>query len=243
MKYYLSAIHTYKKDIIDNGLFKTILSSYALDSKQLLPYFKEKKDYDLLIDSGAFSIYNSGKSIDIDDYKNFILQYPKKWNYINLDVIPPRSATKKQINKCAEEGYENYIYLKKYIKNLLPVYHYGEDIKFFKKYCNETDYIGINIKRVNRGITDIEYYDSIFNISKTNIKIHCLGMTNIPHLLRYPFYSTDSVSYARFKVSQKSSYWVAANHLRSFLFINLRYWKYIETQITNIWKERGVIWD
>lgn len=241
MIYYLSAPSSCLDAVKDSKIWKTFLSSYAVDAKKVLPLFTSNSEYKLMIDSGAYSVFNKGAVIDIDEYKNFCLKYPKRWHYINLDVIPLRNSSKKDINICAEKGYENYIYLKKFIKNLLPVYHYGEDIKFFKKYCNETDYVCVGIKRVVGELTNDEYYKKIFRISGMNVKIHGLAMTSIPYLFRFPFYSVDSITYQRGKILGKG-YW-AHGMLRSLLFRSLRYWKYIEEQVTNTWTERGVKWN
>jgi hypothetical protein len=239
LKYYLSSPSSCIDVLEETKLFDTVLSSYAVDAKKMLPICQERK-YDVMVDSGAFSIFNRGAVVDIDEYYGFIEKFPKEWKYINLDVIPPRNASKKEIQKCADEGYENYLYLKKKVKNLLPVYHYGEDIKIFERYCQDTDYVCVGIKRIP-GISNEEYYSKIFSISKDEIKIHGLANTSIKNLLNYPFYSVDSITYQRGRFMKKQ-YW-AHGRLRALLYDSLRYWKYMERQITSIWNERGIIWD
>jgi len=242
MKYYLSAIGSCEDRVFENNTFKTILSSFAVDAKKILPLLNDMGGYDVMVDSGAFSALGRGIVINIDEYLGFIQQFPEEWYYINLDVMLPRNATEKEIRNCEEQGYENYLYLSKKVKNLLPVYHYGEDIKVFKRYCELSDYVCINMnKKGKKGIDKDDYLSEIFSISRDKVKVHGLAITSIPLLYRYPFYSADSISYQRGAVFEKQKYW-AHGKLKAILYQSLRDWKYLEQQITNLWKERGIIW-
>lgn len=164
----------------------------------------------LMLDSGAHSLYNmyvksyhgaydwdfSYSETDefwkyAEDYATYLkLNSHKFETVVNLDVIrnPERSW-------AMQKWYEN-----KGLK-VLPVYHFGEPIEWFKKYMDNYEYIGISglgqeIQRENY----IQYADRVFNLicdSKGNPKwkIHGFAMTSIDLILRYPFYSVDSTTW------------------------------------------------
>ena len=69
----------------------------------------------LMIDSGAFSVWKSGLSVDLNEYIRFCLKYKDDLQVIvALDVIPGSikdkgRLTKEAIQKACEEGWENYL--------------------------------------------------------------------------------------------------------------------------------------
>ena len=97
------------------------LVTYAAYKKHIWqPWWKN-----LFIDSGAFSVHNSGKTIDIEKYIEYLLEWEsmsKKIVYASLDVIGD-----------AKEGMKNYKYLLKKKLNPIPTYHYGESIEVLKE--------------------------------------------------------------------------------------------------------------
>jgi hypothetical protein len=72
---------------------------------------------EVMLDSGAYSVWKQGKPIDLQDYVDFIIKYKDVWTtVVNLDVIPgkrDRIPTAGDIERSAEEGWENYYELKK----------------------------------------------------------------------------------------------------------------------------------
>lgn len=238
MKLYFSSP---RADVIKAVGHKNVLLSFAVNAK------KGHKDYidtdiDILIDSGAFSIYNSGKTVDIEDYLDFLKTLPKHWNFISLDVIPPDNPTKKELDKAVKQGIENYEFLSKNIGHVLPTYHYGEPQWVLEKYCSMAKYICLGPKR-GSGESASDYYKNVFKITKNEIKVHGLANTSIPNMMAYPFYSVDSISYIRMKVHKNvQSYWMQGK-LDALLYTSSRKWMNIEKQVTNIWKERGLQWD
>lgn len=69
----------------------------------------------LMIDSGAFSVWKSGASVNLDEYISFCKKYEEDLQVIvALDVIPGNAKdkgrlTKEAIQKACEEGWENYL--------------------------------------------------------------------------------------------------------------------------------------
>jgi len=168
----------------------------------------------LFLDSGAYSLYHhcikkssKGKSYtETDEFWNYVDQYAEyiKENgknfsvYVNVDVIfnPQESL---RVQKYLES---------KHKLNPMPVYHFGEDIKWFKKYMDNHEYIGISgVGKETPRSAYIDYADTVFNLvcrGNNNLpewKIHGFAMTSPSLLFRYPWYSTDSsswVQYSRF---------------------------------------------
>lgn len=238
MKLYFSSP---RYDVIKAVKHKNVLLSFAVNAKKSYQNYIDE-DINILIDSGAFSIYNSGKTVDIEEYYRFIENSPISWNFISLDVIPPDNPTKKELMKAVDQGFENYKYLSKLNHKILPTYHYGEPISILKKYISITDYICAGPKR-GAGQSADEYYKMIFKNTTNQIKVHGLANTSLPSLLKYPFYSVDSISYLKFKVHRDSAQYWAQGKLDALLYTSARRWINLQTQVTKIWNERGIKWD
>lgn len=239
MKYYYSAPSNMYKALMNNNI-NTYLLSFANDKKDVERYI----NCDVLIDSGAFSVWNSGKTIDINEYLSFIQTLPKNWSFVNLDVIVDSTMSKKQINDSIEKGYQNFLYLSSKQPNILPVHHYGENLDVLKRYLNHTDHICLSPTKGLRTNDVDKYFKECFSIiDGKKVKVHALGMT-IPSLMfKYPFYSVDSITYKKSKIgSMNKMYWAVADFY-SLVYKEIRYWKHITNQATEIWKMREITWE
>lgn len=104
-----------------------------------------------------------------------------------------------------EVSYGIYCYMKYgHGLDVIPVYHFAEDIKWFKLYMQHTDYIGIS--GLGQGIPKRDYYEwvnKVFQLicDKDGIpqwKLHGFALTSVELIKRYPFYSIDSSSWVQF---------------------------------------------
>ncbi len=144
-----------------------------------------------MLDSGAYTAWRKGSVIDIDEYIAFIKNHQDTFDeVINLDVIMD-----------AKQSYKNWIYMRRQGVNAIPVYHFGTDEIWLKRYLDQTDYIcigaiaNVNPKQRLLGLSRI--WQKYFIDPKTKLakyKIHGLGITAAHAILRYPWYSVDSVS-------------------------------------------------
>lgn len=195
MIYYFSAPSNYIKELEENNITAFLLS-YTVDGKNMKQY---KKYNNVIIDSGAFSIWNKGAKVNIRDYRNFCLSAQqlinKNWYIINLDVIPNTGANQKDINDVCKQSYENYLFLCEKLNNVLPVHHYGDDYKWMEKYLAHTDYVCVSPANDTHDDIKIAYLNEIFKKLPDNIKVHALGYTSPSGLKNYPFFSVDSISY------------------------------------------------
>ncbi len=173
---------------------------------------KESK-FNFFLDSGAHSLYNkyvrttegtrethnfkfyeSDKFWNyVDNYANFIKKHIDSIDiYVNVDVIFNPELTWK-VQKYLEDQHS---------LNPLPVFHFGEDIKWLKKYMDEYDYIGVG--GLGQEVTKEKYYhfgDEVFSLvcgtsdKLPKVKIHGFAMTSLDLMKRYPWYSVDSTTW------------------------------------------------
>lgn len=171
----------------------------------------EPIQFRFFLDSGAFSAWSKGAVIDIDEYCEFIranIEYLDV--YACLDVIPGapgRQATNKERDEAAAASWENYLYMKAQGLDPLPVYHYGEEVKWLENMLeHKCEYIGVGglvgipseqrrlwLDRVFTRITD--------SAGQPILKTHGFGMTSLPLIFRYPWYSVDSTSWLKASMS------------------------------------------
>jgi len=167
----------------------------------------------IFLDSGAHSLYKRevmGKvPIDwsyyesdefwkyVDEYADFIKKNQSLITvYVNVDVIHNSELTWK-VQKYLEDHHK---------LNPMPVFHTGEDFKWFKKYLDNYDYIGVGglgqeqVK--SQWITTMG--DPVFSLVCKSPdylpthKLHGFAMTSPSLLTRYPWYSVDSTSWIQF---------------------------------------------
>jgi len=165
------------------------------------------EQFTFFLDSGAYSAWSKGSTIDIDELIAFI-----KANidvievYACLDCIPGvpgRSATSKEREEAAELTWKNYLYMKSEGLDPLPVFHYGEDFRFLERMLDYgCEYIGIG------GLVGIPsdkrraWLDRLFvritdDAGMPTVKTHGFGMTSVPLIFRYPWYSVDSTTWIK----------------------------------------------
>jgi hypothetical protein len=163
--------------------------------------------FTFFLDSGAYSAWSRGTTIDIDEYIAFI-----KANIECIEVCacldcipgaPGRSATSQEREAAAELTWKNYLYMKAEGVDPLPVFHYGEDFRFLDRMIGHgCEYIGIG------GLVGIPsdkrraWLDRLF-VRLTDkdgfplLKTHGFGMTAVPLIFRYPWYSVDSTTWIK----------------------------------------------
>lgn len=151
---------------------------------------KKMNKVELFLDSGAFSAKSQGVSIDIKEYIQFIKDNESSITvYANLDVIGDPEATLKNQRIMEKAGL-----------NPLPVYHFGSDEeKYLVPLIEKYEYIclGGMVKSGNLNT----YLDRLFSKyicdekGFPKVKVHGFGLTSIPLMVKYPWYSVDSTSW------------------------------------------------
>jgi hypothetical protein len=187
MKYYAAVVN---EDEIRAACFQPpncILASYH--------YFKSKvrtvlecvgNNYDIFIDSGAFSAMNSDKEINIDEYCQFILDTGVT-TYAGLDVIGDAAKTR----------YNNEYMKGEYGLNPIPTFHMGSNIDDLNAIAEgQYSYIALGGLVFAAGV--IAHCDAVWHRILTvnpKLRVHGFGLTNVDLMKRYPWYSVDSSSF------------------------------------------------
>lgn len=152
---------------------------------------ESKQRVSLFLDSGAFSAWSQGVTINMDEYIKFIKDNEDCIDvYACLDVIGDPAKT-----------YENQKYMES--KGLKPLitFHNREDYKWLKKYVEEYDYIALGgIAGGIRKEVIVQHLDICWGIicddqGMPKVKVHGFGMTALDLMFRYPWYSVDSTSW------------------------------------------------
>ena len=178
------------------------------------------------LDSGAYSAWTRGTKIDLDEYLEFIYANLDQIDvYASLDVIPGKPgqvATPAERDEAAEASWSNYIYMVDQGFDPLPVYHYGEDLRFLERMLDfGCHYIGIGgLVGVRAGPRQL-WLDRIFDRLTDDkgmpiVKTHGFGMTSIPLIFRYPWYSVDSTTWL--KMSAYGAVYMPAMRNGEFVF-------------------------
>jgi hypothetical protein len=185
MKYYNAVTGFDEISMVNIQPIKRILCSfhYYKNKAEELKLLVEQ-NFDIFIDSGAFSALNSGKNIDIDEYCKFLLKVGAS-KYATLDVIGDAELTLK-----------NHLYMiKKYNLNPIPAFHMGSKIEDLKPLM-EFGYIALGGLVFSEGI--MGHCDQVWEYILQNhphIKVHGFGLTNVELMNRYPWHSVDSSSF------------------------------------------------
>lgn len=159
----------------------------------------------MLLDSGAFSAWNAGAQIDLDDYIRFIrenIDYVSA--YVNLDVIPGepgRIPTPTEVEESAQQGWNNMLYMEGVGLSPVPVFHQGEQFKWLERMIEHgCEYIGISPANDRSTQQKQLWLDRVFNLvcdddGYARVKTHAFGVTS-PHLIsRYPWHTVDSTTW------------------------------------------------
>jgi hypothetical protein len=213
----------------------------------------------VIIDSGAFTAWSTGKTITPQEYAEWALDFDKRrrskmaaLHFMNLDVIGDQDAS-----------WNNQSILESLGMRPLPIVTFGVDLRHLHHTLSGYDYValgGLVPYTRNKKLLQA-WLDSCFHIvmsyyKKTGKmpKIHLLGVTTEWVLKRYPCYSSDSSSWVsslrfgggdvagiknipRYKESDAA---MAANiHV---LRAAIRKYKKLEEESTKLWAARGISW-
>ncbi len=152
---------------------------------------KKHPKVELFLDSGAFSAFTQGVSIDIQEYIAFIKQHLDIISvYANLDVIGDAEGTLRNQKIMERAGL-----------NPLPCFHYGEPLKFLDYYLSNYEYLALGGMVPIPNMELAGWLDDLFcnricsSDGLPRVKVHGFGLTSLKLMLRYPWYSVDSTSW------------------------------------------------
>ena len=170
-----------------------ILDSYHYIGNQRMVDRIRNTGRQIFLDSGAFSSFTQGIQVDIKKYCAYVLKHIDIFEVVSvLDAIGDPNQT-----------YRNQMEMEQRGVNALPCYHYGEPEEVLEYYASNYPYITIG------GMVPISspqlriWLDRIWGRCLTNpdgtpkIKVHGFGLTSVPLMARYPWYSVDSSAWVQ----------------------------------------------
>lgn len=149
---------------------------------------------ELFLDSGAYSAFTQKETIDIEQYAEFIHAHGEIFSAIaNLDDIgdtgPKSWANLKELEQLG-------------CRDVFPVFHYNDDIKYLKKMIDNYPLIGLGgLVGTSRKVLQ-EWLDRVWGRYLTKpdgtprLRVHGFGLTDYKLMARYPWHSLDSASWA-----------------------------------------------
>lgn len=174
-----------------------ILESYHYVGKQKFVDEMRVNNAQIFLDSGAFSAFTLGVSISVEEYCEYIKR--------NMDIIRVEDNV---VMASVLDGigdplqtWRNQLEMELRGAKPLPCFHAGEDERYLEWYVKNYEYItlggmvGSSTKQLciwldrmwDRYLTD--------GSGRARIKVHGFGITAIPIMERYPWYSCDSSSW------------------------------------------------
>jgi hypothetical protein len=96
----------------------------------------------IFLDSGAFSAWGKGVTIDLDSYIAFVRRHETLLHaYVNLDVIPGQYGEREQklerIEAAAASSYRNQQRMKDAGLRPIPVFHQDESFHWLKRMLDD----------------------------------------------------------------------------------------------------------
>lgn len=135
-----------------------------------------------MLDSGAFSAWNSKKTIDIEalieETKN-----PYWTEAVALDVIGDADASVKNAHYMRDRG-----------AKVIPVFHIGDPWAHLVEYCRHFEKVGISCRFGEPARESMKFLDGCFARAWPH-KFHSFGWVAREPLEKYPFHSADASSW------------------------------------------------
>lgn len=100
------------------------------------------------------------------------------------------------------------------------------------------------------------WLDQVYSILKADYKTHGLAATGESIMMRYPFYSVDSVSYRSFAMYGRGLYYSdnmlkvkrknassGSDYMMACIQREIEAYRAVESKMTRLWESRGITWD
>lgn len=160
-----------------------LLVAYPYMKPDVIQLIKEEQHrIRFVLDSGAFTAWKAGKTINVDDYCRFIESLPiTPWRYFSLDVVGDPHGSMKNYEVMLSRGFKP-----------IPVFTRGEDPSVLDDYYKTSDVVGIG------GLVGTEGNKGFVKGIMERVagrRVHLLGFTSLPFLKVYKPYMADSSSW------------------------------------------------
>lgn len=136
----------------------------------------------IMLDSGAYSAYNSGVPVDMDA----LIEESKKPEYFESAALDDIESWQK--------SKENAIYMKSQGSPAYPVFHIGEPWELLDFYCSEFKKVGLSCRFGESLTASMAWYGQCFARNWPH-KFHSFGCVAERILMEFPFHSADAASW------------------------------------------------
>lgn len=159
-----------------------VLDSYATIKK--LKQYPWADAY--FMDCGAFSVWKSGKTIDLDKYIAFCQEHKEHFTvYAALDVVGDHAGSFRNYMKMREAGLDP-----------LPCYHFGEPMSVLWEYAKHTGYIALGGVAMTNMKVRSAFFREVFQHfpDPSKVGFHGFGVIDPLLLSGFPWKSVDATS-------------------------------------------------
>ena len=186
-----------EKKVVDS--LEYMLESYHYVYRERFVEAMREDNVKVFLDSGAFSAHTLGVQVDIRAYCDYIIR--------NKDILRHEDGV---VLASVLDGigdplktWHNQQIMEQLGAQPLPCFHYGEDERYLEHYIKNYPYITLG------GMVPIPtnqlviWLDRIWEkylvdgSGKARLKVHGFGVTSIPLMERYPWWSCDSSSWVQ----------------------------------------------
>lgn len=185
----------HEKRLVEN--IPHILESWHYVGRQRFVDEMRNDGAKIFLDSGAFSAYTLGVDLSVEQYCSYINR--------NRDIIRVEdgSVMASVLDGIGDplQTYRNQIEMEMRGCKPLPCFHAGEDEKYLEYYVQNYEYItlggmvGSSTKQLCIWLDRMWDRYLVDGSGRAKIKVHGFGITAIPIMERYPWYSCDSSSW------------------------------------------------
>lgn len=185
----------HEQQLVDN--LPHILESYHYVGKQIFVDNMRENNAQIFVDSGAFSAFTLGATIDLRSYCDYIKR--------NRDIIRVEDGV---VMASVLDGigdplqtWRNQLNMEELGAKPLPCFHAGEDERYLEWYVQKYEYITLGGMVGSSTAQLMTWLDRIWDrylvdgSGNPRLKVHGFGITSIPLMERYPWWSCDSSSW------------------------------------------------
>ncbi len=159
---------------------KRVMISFAEPPTQTCWQLYREYGIEIMADSGAYSIWKRGLSLDIRGYMDWLNKH-KVVRYFNMDIVGNPIQTAENQKLMESVGFLP-----------IPVFHYGSPWSELEKLTKEYDFIGIGGTVGQPYSIKVSFFRELFS-RFPDTRFHGLGFANEKLIRQFPFHSTDSI--------------------------------------------------
>lgn len=188
-------LNEHERNIVSN--LPNILESYHYVWKDKYVKGMREDGAKIFLDSGAFSAYTLGAKIHLPTYVDYIKR--------NIDILRVEDGVLMAavLDGIGDplETYRNQLSMEALGVKPMPCFHAGEDERYLEWYIQNYDYIslggmvGSSTKQLMLWLDRVWDKFLVDGSGRPRLKVHGFGITSIPIMERYPWWSCDSSSW------------------------------------------------